>query len=236
MSAPLAGQFQDHYQVLGIDPRANIETIRQVCADLKERFHPENPEGGNKERFEAVTLAYEILSDPFLRKEFDKLKGLDDDGGPQFTGVAFFDALGRDNGLRAALLCVLYDQRRKQPTRPSLSMRNVEGMLTATAEEWVFVVWYLKQKSLVESDDKSSLRITVEGIDFLEKHRPTAESVMPFIKGGGVADSPVAEVPVAALPEPAPPPQSAALEPPQEPEKGSQANSIARLRNMLAVR
>lgn len=188
MSAPLAGKFQDHYVILGIEPNADSETIQAAYSKLAQKYHPNTPSTGSKERFDAVNQAYETLSDPLLRREFDKLKGIgQDEGSPKFSGVDFFDALGRGTGLRTALLCVLYDRRRTSPFRPSISMRQIEGMLTASEEELAFTLWYLKQRSFVRSDDKSSLQITVEGMDYLENNRPAPEIVMPFIKNNGAA-------------------------------------------------
>lgn len=198
MSSAVAGKFQDHYEVLGVDPKANSETIQKAYARLAQKYHPSNPDTGDLEKFEAVNLAFEVLSDPHLRPEFDKIKGVDDDKGPpKFNGEAFFNYLGREQGLRTALLCVLYDRRRNRPFTPSLTMRHLENLLTATGEELTFVLWYLKQRNLVQSDDKSSLQITVTGIDFLEENQPTAKMVMPFIKS---ADLPAPSAQPAVLP------------------------------------
>jgi curved DNA-binding protein CbpA len=183
MSAPVAGKFQDHYAILGVDPKANSETIQAAYAKLAERYRLDNPVTGNPEKFDSVNLAFEILCDASLRAEFDKIKGIDqDDGKPQFSGLEFFNALGRQTGLRAALLSVLYERRQKKPYRPAMSMRHLDGMLAATIDEMSFALWYLKQRGLVQSDDKSNLQITVQGMDFLEDKRPDAELVLPFIK------------------------------------------------------
>jgi curved DNA-binding protein CbpA len=188
MSAPLAGKFQDLYEVLGIDSQSDLETIQQVYGSLAQKYHPSNPETGNEETFEAVNLAYEILSDPAMRKEFDKVKGVaTEESIPQFSGLDFFVSLGREACLRSAILCILYDRRRANALRPSLSMRNLEAMVGATSEELIFALWYLKQRRLASSDDKSSLQITVEGMDFLENNRPSPEIVMPLIKPNAVA-------------------------------------------------
>ncbi len=174
--------------ILGVEPRADMDTIQSSYTKLAQKFHPNNAETGDKEKFDTLNQAYEVLSDPALRAEFDKLKGLDvEQGAPKFSGHAFFEALGRDSGLRLALLCILYDRRRSKPFTPSLSMRHVEGMLQGTTEELNFALWYLKQKNLAQSDDKSSLQITVEGMDYLEGNRPSPDIVMPFIKPGSLA-------------------------------------------------
>jgi len=216
MSAPLAGKFQDHYAVLGIDPTADGERLSAAYAKLAEKYHPNNPDTGDREKFDAVNMAYEVLSDPALRKEFDKLKGLDQGEEPKFTGVGFFEALGRENNLRVAVLCVLYDRRRTKPSRPSLSMRQLESTLQATEEELNFALWYLKKRSYVGQDDKSSLLINVEGMDFLETLRPGADVVMPFIKAAPLAvkgDGAPVTVVEPAQEEAAPPPTPVAPKP-----------------------
>jgi hypothetical protein len=99
-----------------------------------------------------------------------------------FAGLEFFDALGRQAGLRAALLCVLYDRRRKKPSKPSLSIRHIDSIIQATNDELNFALFYLKQRGLVVGDDKSNLQISVDGMDFLERDQPTPNMVFPFIK------------------------------------------------------
>lgn len=190
MSAPLAGKFQDHYKVLEVDPKASLEAIHQAYGKLAEKYHPRNPKGGDKDKFDAVNLAYEVLCDSGLRAEFDKLKGGGEDKTEfKFSGLDFFAALGHETALRLALLCILYDRRRLKPFTPGLSNRMVENMLETTPEGLSFALWYLKQRNLVSSDDKSNLLITVEGMDYLETNPPTPEMVMPLIKTSGLANT-----------------------------------------------
>jgi DnaJ domain len=223
MSAPLAGKFQDHYKVLEIDPKSSLEAIQEAYGKLAQKYHPRNTKTGDQATFDAVNLAYEVLSDAGLREEFDKLKG----GGLEkaefrFSGLDFFAALGHETALRAALLCILYDRRRLQPFTPGISMRRVENMLESTPEGLSFAIWYLKQRTLVTSDDKSNLLITVEGMDYLETNPPTPEMVMPLIKAATLA-SPKAE-PAAA---PAPSSTGAPLTP-------TGALNLKRIREALA--
>jgi hypothetical protein len=96
-------------------------------------------------------------------------------------------------GLRGALLSVLYDRRRSKPFTPALSMRQLESILDASVEAMNFALWYLKQRGFVGSDDKSSLLITVAGMDFLEHNRPNPEEVMPFIRPSAIMNGGQAE-------------------------------------------
>lgn len=188
MSAPVSGKFQDHYIVLGVETNANAETIQAAYTKLAQKYHPDNAATGDPAKFEGVNQAYEVLCDPALRAAFDQVKGVDhESGNPKFTGVEFFQALAQSEGLRAAVLCILYDRRRVKSYKPSLSMRHLEGMLYVTGESLNFALWYLKKRGFVIYDDKSALEITVEGMDFLEQNRPSAETVMLFIKPEALA-------------------------------------------------
>ena len=109
---------------------------------------------------------------------------------PNSAATGFFDALGREAILRSAILCVLYDRRLAKPTAPSLSMRHLELILEAKPMEISSALWYLKQRGLAASDDKSSLQITVDGMDFLESSKPKAEEVMALIKPAAIANAP----------------------------------------------
>ena len=74
-------------------------------------------------------------------------------------------------------------------------MRHLEGMLYVGGESLNFALWYLKKRGLVVNDDKSSMEITVEGMDFLEQNRPTPETVMAFIRTDALTE----QEPLAAL-------------------------------------
>lgn len=188
MSSSVSGKFQDHYIALGVEPRADSETIQAAYTKLAQKYHPSNSETGNPVQFEAINLAYEVLSDPALRVEFDKLKGIDPDGGnPAFTGIGFFQALKQAALLRSAILCVLCDRRRIKPTRPTMSVRHLETMLLTTNDELNFAMWYLKQRGYVINDDKSNLQLTADGMDYLEKNPPQVEAVMALIKADSIS-------------------------------------------------
>ncbi len=205
MSAPLAGKFVDHYAILGVDPGADTEAIQLAYMKFYEKYGADNIDTADAAKLDQIQAAYETLSDPELRKEFDAIKGVSRDSGkPMFTGMSFFDMLGQEVGLRGALLSVLYDRRRAKPFTPSLSMRQLESILDASVEAMNFALWYLKQRGFVGSDDKSSLLITVAGMDFLEQNRPNPEEVMPFIRLTAIMGGAQAEAAAAARATPEP--------------------------------
>lgn len=225
MAGASAGKFQDHYEILGIEVRASSDVIQRAYATLAQKFHPSNLLSGNKEKFDAINLAYEVLSDPLARRDFDKIIGAGEpDEVPNFSGAGFFEAIGRDALLRLAVLCVLYDRRRSRPFRPSLSVRHIEGLIAATNEEVTLTLWYLKQRGFAAADDKSSLVITVKGMDHIEAVRPSAESVMPYIRSAGAVPETAAQdeaegvKPQPAVPIATPPPELSLTPPPAKPE------------------
>jgi len=61
------------YNVLGIAPNASEDEIKKVYRSLAMRFHPDrNQEPGADARFKAIVKAYEVLSDPEKREEYNQ--------------------------------------------------------------------------------------------------------------------------------------------------------------------
>jgi curved DNA-binding protein CbpA len=57
-------EFIDFYEVLEISPNANSETIDRIFRYFAQRYHPDNPESGDRARFDIVMEAYNTLKDP----------------------------------------------------------------------------------------------------------------------------------------------------------------------------
>lgn len=68
----------NYYELLGIEKNATKEEIRNQYKKLAAKFHPDNKEEGNEDKFEEISNAYEVLSDPDKKKIYDKygLEGL----------------------------------------------------------------------------------------------------------------------------------------------------------------
>lgn len=62
----------DHYEVLGVSRDATEEQIKKAYRKLARELHPDmNPSEAEQEKFKAVTHAYEVLSDPEQRAQYD---------------------------------------------------------------------------------------------------------------------------------------------------------------------
>ena len=61
----------DCYEVLQLSPNADAETISRVYRLLAARYHPDNREMGDSEKFIRLSEAYQILSDPEKRARYD---------------------------------------------------------------------------------------------------------------------------------------------------------------------
>ena len=61
----------DYYEFLQISPNAEPATISRVYRFLAGRFHPDIPGTGDAEKFVLLKQAYDVLSNPKRRAEYD---------------------------------------------------------------------------------------------------------------------------------------------------------------------
>jgi curved DNA-binding protein len=182
--------FVDYYEMLRVSPGAELESIQRVHRALAARYHPDNKETGNLERFLKVNEAFKILSDPEKRREFDaSYKTRKENPLPVFLTKEFTEGVDGEVNRRIGLLCLLYTQRRINQILPALSVLEIEQVMFIPREHLQFTIWYLKSKRYIAQDDRSSLMITAEGIDFLETHLPEHKTMHKLLEAAEMGES-----------------------------------------------
>ena len=82
---------RDYYEVLGLPKTANETDIKKAYRTLAKKFHPDvNKEAGAEDKFKEVNEAYETLSDPQKKANYDQFghAGMEGAGFNGFSGNA----------------------------------------------------------------------------------------------------------------------------------------------------
>ena len=78
---------KDLYKVLGLEKGASEMDIKRAYRKLAAKYHPDvNKEKGAEEKFAELSNAYEVLSDPKKRSNYDQFGSADGMGGNPFGG------------------------------------------------------------------------------------------------------------------------------------------------------
>ena len=162
----------DFYEVLQVSANAEPDTINRVYRLLAQRFHPDNRETGDENRFRAIHEAHTVLSDADKRTRYDILyhKQRQDRWRLVSTGARAENDFEMEQVFRLTLLEVLYTRRRLEPSSPAVFAGDLETMIGRPREHLEFTVWYLAQKKLVLRADNAVMVITADGVEYLETH------------------------------------------------------------------
>ncbi len=83
---------RDYYDVLGLKKGASVEEVKAAYKKLAKKFHPDlNKEAGSEERFKEILEAYQVLSDPQKKENYDQF-GHAFEGFQGFRGFRGFNA------------------------------------------------------------------------------------------------------------------------------------------------
>jgi curved DNA-binding protein CbpA len=161
----------DYYETLQISANAEPETIHRVYRLLAQRFHPDNTDTGNDQRFRELAEAYEVLSDPERRAKYDVVHQQFWRERWKVVETTNVDVDFRSEQIaRLTVLELLYTRRRTEPQKPSMSILDVEALTGRAREHLEFSIWFLTQKRFVQRGDDSGLTITAEGVEYLENN------------------------------------------------------------------
>ncbi len=168
-------QQLDYYEVLQISPNADPDTVHRVYRLLAQRFHPDNQESGNANRFRQLHEAYRVLSDPEQRAKYDLHHQQQRQERIRLVSVAnrAENDFELEQGIRLTVLEALYTQRRIYPNNPGIFDLDLEAVTGTSREHLEFTFWYLMAKNLVKRGEHSRLIITADGVDYLEQNLQT---------------------------------------------------------------
>jgi curved DNA-binding protein CbpA len=168
----------DHYEVLQLSPRADQATIQRVFRLLAKRFHPDNHESGDADRFKEVMEAFRVLSNPIRRAEYDaQYEERREMRWRVFDQRSAHDDVASDRRLRDAVLSLLYAARRADPDQPGVGMLELERLLDCPEQHMKFHIWYLKENGWIQRLESGMLAITASGVDrVLETDEPSKDA------------------------------------------------------------
>ena len=79
---------KDYYECLGVSKNANEQDVKRAYRKLAHEYHPDK--GGNSDKFKEINQAYEVLSDPKKRQQYDQF-GTTFEGAPGGEGHQWSD-------------------------------------------------------------------------------------------------------------------------------------------------
>lgn len=91
---------RDYYEVLGVTKDASPEDIKKAYRKLARQYHPDvNPDKDAEEKFKEVRQAFDVLSDPEKRAQYDQYGHAAEEGfGNGFGGFGGFNQGGGFSG------------------------------------------------------------------------------------------------------------------------------------------
>ncbi|BBN99240.1 molecular chaperone DnaJ [Sporolactobacillus terrae] len=130
---------RDYYEILGVSKDASKDEIKKAFRKLARKYHPDvNKDPGAPEKFKEATKAYEILSDPQKRAQYDQFGEADPNQGGFGGGFGGQGFGGADFGFGD-----IFDQifnggsRRRDPNAPRQGA-DLQYEMSLTFEEAAF--------------------------------------------------------------------------------------------------
>ena len=163
--------INDYYEDLQISPNADKEMIERVFRILAKRYHPDNTETGDAEKFNVLYKAYQVISDPEERAAFDaKYEQLRADRWKIVEEASQSDGFEQDDRIRQGVLSLLYVARRQDALNPGMGIMEFEKVLGCPQHHMDFHLWYLKEKGWILRTDTGGYAITADGVDKMAKN------------------------------------------------------------------
>jgi curved DNA-binding protein CbpA len=164
-------QFVDYYEDLQVSPNADTETIERIYRLFAKRYHPDNSTSGDAEKFNIITEAYRLLSDPEKRAAYDAKH--EEEKIRQYKAVSNIsssEGFETDQSIRHQILSILYIERRREPFESGVGLWRLEKLLGWPEKILDFHTWYLKEKGWIQRTETGGYSITASGVDVVEEN------------------------------------------------------------------
>lgn len=187
-------QDPDLYEVLQLSPHAEQPTIECVYRFLAMRASATLKKSQDPAKAQLVMKAYEALKDPVKRAAYDAERA----GAQSVAALAeavktssprpamgpalpkdVSEAKTRERRKRQLILDALYERKLATPTKPGVSLIELEKIIQVPKEEMDFALWYLIESGWVQSMDNGKVGITLPGVYAAEGVAVTAAPAPP---------------------------------------------------------
>ncbi|WP_427968057.1 DnaJ domain-containing protein [Altererythrobacter sp.] len=163
-------EFVDYYNVLQVNPKCDARVLEIAYHHHAKKFHPDNLETADTDKFNEVMEAYSILKDREKRALYDRdYANRTKHNNHQFTpgsahGIDEITAVN-DAEMHEKILLHLYKRRREHPKDAGVIAWSLQEMLGCPEDLFDFHIWYLKSKGFVDVTEQGTLAVTIEGVD-----------------------------------------------------------------------
>ena len=127
---------RDYYEILDVPKSASEDEIKKAYRTLAKKYHPDVSSDPNAtEKFKEIQEAYEVLSDPAKRQNYDRY-GHED---PTMGGMGGFSGFSGFGGFEDIFANIFGGGRRSDPSGPRKG-KDLSINITITFEEAAFGV------------------------------------------------------------------------------------------------
>ena len=156
----------DYYEILQLSQGADQETIERVYRLLAKRYHPDNKNTGDAQKFDELVKAYRALSDPERRADYDaKYDAGNSHQLNNYSHAASSKGAEEDRKIYRAILSMLYTARRRDAGNAGVGTFQMEKLLEVPEKYLEFHIWYLREKGWIQRVENGGFAITVSGVD-----------------------------------------------------------------------
>jgi curved DNA-binding protein len=156
----------DYYEILQLNQGADQETIDRVYRLLAKRYHPDNKNTGDAQKFDELVKAYRALSDPERRADYDaKYDAGNSHQLNNYSHAVSSKGAEEDRKIYRAILSMLYTARRRDAGNAGVGTFQMEKLLEVPEKYLEFHIWYLREKGWIQRVENGGFAITVSGVD-----------------------------------------------------------------------